>query len=203
LQPAKGKIFKRKGKREKGIAHHNLVCRIEPMQARLKGRVNVVKHQTKPETRFPQNPPANRATSFHFSYKQGFFLNVCSFLSISLYRSENHDRLPGTFVFGELIGKFNYQSENRKSHNQNHPNQKKFHSNPEFHLLRIRSAKSVQTRQLSGREGGMKWGGAAVEVEGVGGGVQRYVKKENWGHSFGRRTIKKTGREGYARDEER
>lgn len=30
----------------------------------------------------------------------------------------------------------------------------------------------------------MKWGGAAVEVEGVGGGVQRYVKKEKWGTQF-------------------
>jgi hypothetical protein len=170
--------------------------------------VNVVKHQTKPER--PDSHKIHqpiRATSFHFSYKQGFsFLNICSFLSISLSRSEIHDRLPGTFVFGRgtdwIIQLFKLKMENHTTRIT--PRKKKFHSSPNFLLLPIRSSKGVvESRQSSGREGGMKWGGAAVKVEGVGGGVQRYGKKEKVGHSFGRRTIRETGREGYARDEER
>jgi hypothetical protein len=45
-------------------------------------------------------------------------------------------------------------------------------------------------------------GGAAVEVEGVGESEIRQERK-SVGHSFGRRTINETGREGYVRDEER
>jgi len=47
-------------------------------------------------------------------------------------------------------------------------------------------------------------GGAAVEVEGVGESeIRQERKKKSVGHSFGRRTINETGREGYVRDEER
>jgi hypothetical protein len=167
----------------------------------------IVKHQTKPER--PDSHKIHqpiRATSFHFSYKQGFsFLNICSFLSISLSRSEIHDRLPGTFIVGRgtdcRIQLFKLKIE---SHATRITPRKKSSIPTQIFPFHIRSSKNVvESRQSSGREGGMKWGGAAVEVEGVGGGVQRYGKKEKWGHSFGRRTIRETGREGYARDEER
>jgi len=44
-------------------AHHNLVCRIEPMHTRQIGRVNVLKHQdqTRPDLTNPTIPQKQRS----------------------------------------------------------------------------------------------------------------------------------------------
>lgn len=110
----KGNLEAKKGKK-KHITTSFVA--LSPCKHVQKRRVNVVKHQTKPDQTIPQNPPANRAQPQFISHiNRGvcffFWKNICSFLSISLSRSEIHDRLPGLFGRAKLIGKFNYSTGN-------------------------------------------------------------------------------------------
>ena len=76
----RGKGKSRSKEREEEAAHHNLVCRIEPMQARPKKTCECSKtpDQTKPD-HSAKSTSQSRATSIHFSYKQeGVFLGKIS-----------------------------------------------------------------------------------------------------------------------------
>lgn len=69
--------------------HHNLVCRIEPMQARLNGRVYVVKHQDRNQTRpchkSTNQPSRKNLISFsRINKKKGFLLSFLRSLLLSL-----------------------------------------------------------------------------------------------------------------------
>ena len=92
--------------------------------------------------------------------------NICLFLSISLSRSEIHDRLPGIFGGGKLIGKFNYQLGTEITQPASTPVKKKFHSTPIFSSFNS-IVKKRRYGHREAREGEIETGGAAVEVEGV------------------------------------
>ena len=114
LQRAKGNLEAKKGKKEQHITTSFVA--LSPCKHVQKRTCECSK--TPDQTR-PDHPAKSisqsRATSIHFSYKQeggSFWKNICSFLSTSLSRSEIHDRLPGIFGGGKLIGKSNYSTGN-------------------------------------------------------------------------------------------
>jgi hypothetical protein len=81
--------------------------------------------------------------------------------------------------------------------------QKKFHSTQDFLHLQISIIKKRRDTASRGREGGMKWAARQIEVEGVGGSSEVRQERKVGTQFWPKNDQRKTGREGYARDEER